>query len=59
MGRDWAFGYTPLLSRFGQNISEQIANGGLLNVELESHEDSVQQLIETFSSDRFFAKRVI
>ena len=51
VGRDWAFGYTPLLSRFGQNISEQIANGGLLNVELESHEDSVQQLIETFSSD--------
>lgn len=51
IGRDWSFGYTPLLSRFGQNISEQIANGGLLNVELDSHQDSLQQLIETFSSD--------
>ena len=51
IGRDWSFGYTPLLSRFGQNISQQISDGGLLNVELESHEESVSQLIETFSSD--------
>ena len=51
IGRDWSFGYTPLLSRFGQNISRQIAAGGLLNVELDSHQDSLNQLIDTFSSD--------
>lgn len=51
IGRDWSFGYTPLLSRFGQNISEQIAAGGLLNVELDSHKDSLNQLLDTFSSN--------
>ncbi len=51
IGRDWSFGYTPLLNRFGQNISQQIAAGGLLNVELESHKDSLDQLIDTFSSE--------
>ena len=50
VGRDWSFGYTPLLNRFGQNISEQIANGGLLNVELDSHQESLDQLVDTFSS---------
>jgi ATP-dependent Clp protease ATP-binding subunit ClpC len=28
IGRDWAFGYTPLLDRFGQNISRGIMNHG-------------------------------
>lgn len=51
IGRDWSFGYTPLLARFGQNISQQIGAGGLLNVELDSHQDSLDQLIDTFSSD--------
>ena len=51
VARDWSFGYTPLLSRFGQNISEQIAAGGLLNVELDSHQESLAQIIDTFASD--------
>ncbi|HEY5442569.1 MAG TPA: AAA family ATPase [Candidatus Saccharimonadales bacterium] len=28
IGRDWAFGFTPLLDRFGTNLSLQIANHG-------------------------------
>lgn len=28
VGRDWAFGYTPLLDRFGHNISEGIMHHG-------------------------------
>lgn len=48
VARDWSFGYIPLLSRFGQNISEQIASGGLLTVELESHQEALKQLVETF-----------
>ena len=51
VARDWTFGYTPLLSRFGMNISEQIAGGGLLNVDMESHAEGLNQIIETFSND--------
>jgi ATP-dependent Clp protease ATP-binding subunit ClpC len=29
VGRDWAFGYTPLLDRFGQNVSQGIVQHGL------------------------------
>jgi ATP-dependent Clp protease ATP-binding subunit ClpC len=28
IGRDWAFGFTPLLDRMGHNISRNIMNGG-------------------------------
>lgn len=28
IGRDWAFGYTPLLNRFGQNLSQGIMASG-------------------------------
>jgi ATP-dependent Clp protease ATP-binding subunit ClpC len=27
IGRDWAFGFTPLLNKFGQNVSAAIVNG--------------------------------
>lgn len=50
IARDWSFGYVPLLSRFGSNISEQIAHGGLLTVELDAHIDALDQLVETFSN---------
>ncbi len=51
IGRDWSFGFTPLLARFGQNISEQIsAGGGLLTVDVDSHVQVLDQLIDTMSS---------
>lgn len=51
VGRDWSFGYIPMLTRFGQNISEQIAHGGgLLTVAVGSHEQAIDQLIETFGT---------
>jgi ATP-dependent Clp protease ATP-binding subunit ClpC len=28
IGRDWAFGFTPLLNRFGQNVTQAITNHG-------------------------------
>lgn len=49
IARDWSFGYTPLLEKFGQNISEQISRGGLLAVELHSHVDALDRLVSTFS----------
>lgn len=49
IGRDWSFGWIPLLERFGQNISEQIGNGrGLLVVDVGSHTEALNQLIESF-----------
>ncbi|MBL8158881.1 ATP-dependent Clp protease ATP-binding subunit [Candidatus Saccharibacteria bacterium] len=49
IARDWSFGYTPLLSRFGTNISEQIAHGALLNVDLESHDAARAQIVQLFT----------
>lgn len=51
IARDWSFGWIPLLERFGQNISEQISRGsGLLTVDVGSHVDALNQLIDTFGS---------
>lgn len=46
IARDWSFGYIPLLTRFGVNISDQLARGALLNVELESHQEARDQIIQ-------------
>lgn len=50
VARDWSFGYTPLLTRYGINISERIARGGLLHVRLDSHQSTIGYLLDTFSS---------
>lgn len=50
IARDWSFGYIPLLTRFGQNISEQISRNGLLSTKLEAHTQALDQLISTFGS---------
>lgn len=49
IGRDWDFGYTPLLERFGFNISEHITYSGLLAREVQSREDTTSALIQTLS----------
>ena len=50
IARDWSFGYVPLLTRFGQNISDQISRSGLITAELEAHKDALDQMIQTFGS---------
>lgn len=51
IARDWSFGWIPLLQRFGQNISEQMSGGGsLLTVDVNSHVEAIDQLIETFGT---------
>lgn len=50
IARDWAFGYTPQLTRFGVNISEQIARSGLLYSHLEAHQEALEQLTTIFDS---------
>lgn len=50
IARDWSFGWIPLLERFGQNISAQMSgNHALLTVDVASHVEAVDQLVETFS----------
>ncbi|MFZ1249449.1 MAG: AAA family ATPase [Candidatus Saccharimonadales bacterium] len=51
IARDWNFGYANLLERFGTNISQQVAHGGLLHVKLDSHISILQQLQDVFSKD--------
>ena len=50
IARDWSFGYIPLLERFGHNISAQIAAGGLLQVDLEAHQQALDKMIEMFGA---------
>lgn len=50
IARDWSFGYIPLLTRFGQNLSEQVGRGGLMNTDLEAHTEALDQMIETFGT---------
>jgi ATP-dependent Clp protease ATP-binding subunit ClpC len=50
IARDWSFGYIPLLTRFGQNISDQISRGGMLSADLEAHTQALEQMIETFGN---------
>jgi ATP-dependent Clp protease ATP-binding subunit ClpC len=49
IARDWSFGWIPSLSRFGQNISSDIANGGLLSVDVEAHQQVINQLVMSLS----------
>lgn len=51
IARDWSFGFTPLLDRFGRNISAEIsAHGGrTMSLELPSRNKIIQQMIDIFS----------
>lgn len=49
IARDLSFGYIPLMSRFGRNISIQSVNPE--QVQLEPHVEIVDRMIQTFSSD--------
>ena len=50
IARDWSFGYANTLNRFGTNISDRVARGGLLHVRLDSHASALQFLQDTLSS---------
>lgn len=49
IARDWSFGYIPLLTRFGKNLSDQIMRQGMLAPKLESHRQALEQLLDTFT----------
>lgn len=49
IARDWSFGYSHLLERFGVNISDEVA-GGSFNVDIEAHANAVEFMMSTLSS---------
>jgi ATP-dependent Clp protease ATP-binding subunit ClpC len=53
VARDWSFGYTPILSRFGRNISEEISamGGRLMSSDTTSNSEVVAQMIGIFSKN--------
>lgn len=48
IGRDWAFGYTPVLSRFALNVTDSVG-GGLLTRDLEGHQEVLGQVMKLLS----------
>ncbi|MDO4987150.1 MAG: ATP-dependent Clp protease ATP-binding subunit [Candidatus Saccharibacteria bacterium] len=50
IARDLSFGYIPLMSRFGRNISIS-QNSNPEQVQLEPHMEVVSRMIQTFSTD--------
>ena len=51
LARDWSFGWTPTLDRFGKNITNQVSGNILMSSNLEQHEDLVQKMIAHFSGN--------
>ena len=49
IARDWSFGYTPLLTQFGQNLSQYVS-GGTIMTKSDIHRDALQRLLSVFSS---------
>lgn len=49
IGRDLSFGWAPLLSRVGYNVTEGIERGGLLARQVDGHDDAINQLIHLMS----------
>lgn len=50
IARDWSFGWTPLLNRYGVNISSNV-DYSMMARELKSRNNSVNQLIDIFSKN--------
>lgn len=48
IARDFSFGYTPQLKRFGVNLSERVGSG--FHLEVASHQKAIDQIIDTFST---------
>ena len=51
IARDWSFGWTPTLDRFGSNITQQVAGNVLMSSNLEQHHDIIGKMISQFSAN--------
>jgi len=50
IARDWDFGYIPTLQYFGVNLSAKYSASRSFNTHLESHQELVASIINTFGS---------
>ncbi len=50
IGRDWSFGYTPLLGHFGQNITERVKHTGMITRATAGREQAMNQIIQMLTS---------
>ncbi|MDQ5913679.1 MAG: ATP-dependent Clp protease ATP-binding subunit ClpC [Patescibacteria group bacterium] len=50
LGRDLSFGYTPLLSSFGSNLSDSIGRSGNIYRTLEGNQEAIDQMMHVLSS---------
>ena len=50
LARDWSFGWTPLLDRFGSNISQQMSAQNTPLIQLAAHNDALEQLMQIFNN---------
>lgn len=51
LGRDWASGYTPLLSRFAQDLSSH-TKGASWRRQIESHREIIDKLIQLLADSK-------
>ncbi len=51
IGRDWAYGFTPLLRQSGRDITDSISRAGL-NLEIVGHDKEIKQMEEALTRDR-------
>jgi len=49
IGRDLSFGWTPQLSRLGNNITEKVSHGHMLHRHIEGHNDVLKQMMHLLS----------
>jgi len=49
LGRDFSFGWAPLLNRVGMNVTESIERGGLLHRDIEGHQDIIKQMMHVLA----------
>ena len=50
LGRDLSFGYTPLLSSYGSNLSDSIGRSGNIYRTLEGNQEAIEQILHVLSS---------
>ncbi len=50
LGRDWSFGFTPLLTQFATNISDTVRYQGLLASDLPSRAAMIQQMMHLLTN---------
>ncbi len=50
IGRDWSFGWTPLLNRFGRNLSDKASSSILLSSQSNVHAETHKKLYDIFAS---------